>query len=224
MIVISQCLLCNAHAHLTSVTDMRTKTHEECRLESCICCGLKVKPHPGRTKVTPVSPKIAKEIREHAKPEFNPDVASFPLGICQRCRFNLIQCEKKVGGKKKGPTAGIKAIWDSFNLQNIHIPRNQDSLTCRCDICSARRTMFKRDVKVIPRGESFVVDPPAKERAKMVCTDCLQEDVRPGISHPCGPAVRKQNLARLILQEGTAAEQVTAIVRQALHSCGQHHS
>ena len=137
-----------------SIADMShaRKSHEDCRLETCICCGGKVKPQPGRSKITPVSPKIAGAIREHAKPEFTPDVDSYPLGVCHRCRWNLIDCDKVVDGKKKGPAKGIKEIWDSFKLQKIHIPPDQEPLTCSCDICLARRTKFK-DVKVIPRGE-----------------------------------------------------------------------
>ena len=174
-----------------------------------------MKAQPGRTKLTPVSPKIAKEIREHAKPEYTPEVASFPLGICQRCRFNLIECEKKREGIKQGPSKGIKAIWDSFKLQKIHIPRNQDSLTCCCDICSARRTKLnKTEVKVVLRNEQVAVEAPV-EKKKTLCSICLQ-DTGTGISHPCGDAARKLNLAQLILQEASQGEQVIASAIKAI--------
>ena len=191
------------------------KSHEDCRLETCICCGGKVKPQTGRTKITPVSPKIAEEIREHAKPEFTPDVASYPLGVCQRCRLNLIRCEKKVDGKKTGPSKGIKEIWDSFKLQKIYIPRNQDSLTCSCDICIARRTGF-RNVKVVPRGERDEVVTSVEEKPKTLCSKCFQEDVRAGIRHRCGSSARKENLAKLILQKEDQAEQVAANVLKSI--------
>ena len=170
-----------------------------------------MKPQSGRSKITPVTQKTAKEIVEHAKPEYTPDVASFPLGVCMRCTVNLNRCEKKVDGKKQGPNKAIKAIWDGFKLQNIYIPRGQDSLTCCCDICKARRTKLnKEDVKVIPKSQVVKVEAPVVEKKKALCTDCLQELAGPGFKHPCGAAARKQNLAQLILQE-QEGEQVIAI-------------
>ena len=41
----------------------KTKTHKECRLESCCCCGGKVKPESGRSKITPISEKLSKEFK-----------------------------------------------------------------------------------------------------------------------------------------------------------------
>ena len=176
-----------------------------------------MKPRSGCSKITPVTPQIVKEIVEHAKPEYTLEVASFPLGVCQRCRVNLIRCEKKIDGKKQGPTKAMKAIWDGFKLQDIYIPRNQDSLTCSCDICKARRTKLNKDaVSVIPRGEVVEVAAPVVEKKKTRCSDCLQELAGPGINHPCGAAARKENLARLILQEEGAGEQVIATAIKGL--------
>ena len=170
-----------------------------------------MKPQPGRSKITPVTPMIAKRIVEHAKPEFTPEVASFPLGVCQRCILNLNCCEKKIDGKKQGPNKGIKAIWDGFKLQDIYIPRGQDSLTCCCDICKARRTKLNKEaVKVIPKSKVVEVEAPVVEKKKNRFSDCLQELGGPGVKHPCGAAARKQNLAQLILQE-QEGEQVIAI-------------
>ena len=177
-----------------------------------------MKPKSGRSKITPVTPKTVKEIVEHAKPEYTPEVASFPLGVCQRCIINLNHCEKKVDGKKQGPNKFIKAIWDGFKLQDIYIPRGQDSLTCCCDICKARRTKLnKEDVKVIPNPKSKVVEveAPVVEKKKNRCNECLQELGGPGVKHPCGAAARKQNLAQLILQE-QEDEQVIANAIKAL--------
>ena len=94
----------------------RPKTHDECRLESCCCCGGKVKPESGRSKITPVSVKMVQRIQKWAKPEFNVEV--------------LMVIVK----------TGVKEKWDQFRLQDIHIPRGQETETCRCDICTARRT------------------------------------------------------------------------------------
>ena len=63
----------------------KTKTHKECRLESCCCCGGKVKPESGRSKITPISEKIVQRIQKRAKPEFNMEVVSYPVDLCSVC-------------------------------------------------------------------------------------------------------------------------------------------
>ena len=70
------------------------RTHEENRLESCCTCGGKVKPRATRGKITPVTKETAEKIKKWAKPEFDQEVLSFPLGLCCSCRRQLSECEK----------------------------------------------------------------------------------------------------------------------------------
>ena len=169
-----------------------------------------MKPRTTRGKLTPVTTEIAERIKKWAKPEFDPEVLSFPLGLCCSCRRQLSESEKK------GATSpGVKAKWDDFKLQNIHIPRGQEARSCSCDICIARRTEFFK-VKIVPRGEPQEEKEEKKENKKGPCGICLQEKTGPGIRHPCGPTARKHNLAKLTLQEGRGAEQVAACVVKTL--------
>ena len=85
-----------------------------------------MKPDRAGTKVTPITIKMANRVRKWAKPEFDPEVISFPLCLCKTCRVRLAECEKQ------GATGtGIKATWDNFIMKNIHVPRGQDASTSR---------------------------------------------------------------------------------------------
>ena len=94
-----------------------------------------MKPDQAGTEVTPITIKMANRVRKWAKPEFVPEVISFPLGLCKTCRVRLAECEKQVAA-----SPGIKATWDNFMLKNIHVPRGQDASTCSCDMGAARKT------------------------------------------------------------------------------------
>ena len=112
-----------------------------------------MKPEPGRSKSIPVTTNIVERIKKWAKPEFDPEVLSYPLGLCRTCRKQLTGCER-LGVV----SPGLKAKWDAFKLQDIHIPRGQESSTCCCDICTARRTNCSgvgvtMSVKIVPKGE-----------------------------------------------------------------------
>ena len=61
-------------------------THEEWRRKMCCCCGGKA----GRRKVTE---DLCMKIRKFAQTSWNPDVASFPIEICETCRKLLSDCE-----------------------------------------------------------------------------------------------------------------------------------
>ena len=172
-----------------------------------------MKPGMGNNNNTPITTMVANRIKKWVKPEFDPEVQSYPVGLCMTCRRQLSECEKL------GVTSpAIKAKWDAFKLQNIHIPRGQDARTCCCDICSARRTKGK-SVKIVPsRGEPAEKEKEKekKKKEKGPCGICLQEKTGPGIKHPCGPAARKHNLALLTLKEERGAEQVAASVVKGL--------
>ena len=46
----------------------RPKTHDECRLRSCCCCGGKLKPESGCKKITHVTTQMSEKIQQWAKP------------------------------------------------------------------------------------------------------------------------------------------------------------
>ena len=62
-------------------------THDQCRKEMCAACGAKA----GKKKV---SDGLGVMIRKLAQPGWNPDVISYPTGICESCRRALFDCEK----------------------------------------------------------------------------------------------------------------------------------
>ena len=176
----------------------KPKTHEECRLESCCCCGGKVKPESGRSKIIPVSEKMVLRIQKWAKPEFNMTVMSYPLGLCSVCRVQLSECERLGVVKTR-----VREKWDQFRLQDIQIPWGQEADTCRCNICSAWRTKgigrkgynstVIENVKIKPTGSQKIEQENVKKRQKGPCGICFQEKIGPGIHHPCGPESRKKN-------------------------------
>ena len=67
-----------------------------------------MKPDQAGTEVTPITIKMANRVRKWAKPEFDPEVISFPLGLCKTCRVRLAECEKQGAA-----SPGIKATWDT---------------------------------------------------------------------------------------------------------------
>ena len=115
-----------------------------------------MKPDQAGTKFTPITIKMANKFHKWAKPEFDPEVISFPLCLCKTCRVRLAECEKQGGNG-----TGIKATWDNFMLKNIHVPRGQDASTCSCDMGAARKTspigknrgQTPTNLKIIARGE-----------------------------------------------------------------------
>ena len=146
----------------------------------------------------PVSKVMVERIRRWAKPEFNPVVLSFPLGLCATCRKDLSTCEA-LGSVKES----VKQKWASFKLQNICIPRGQSASTCSCDICAARRVQANRGawkpVKISPGGGSQEQEKEEQVKEARPCPRCLQENTGPGIPHSCSQAARKANLAKLTL-------------------------
>ena len=194
----------------------RPLTHEECRYEMCCCCGARVKPQKGRSRITPMTQKTVDQVIKWAKPEFDPSVLSHPLGLCSQCRVRVSEC----AARKAPPTRpGIKAKWAEFQLQNIHIPRAQQAQSCICDICKAFRSNFSLPChvqKIVPRGEPQQVEAQVQRPQKGPCADCLQENTGPGIPHFCTSSARKQNLVKLTLKEGSGAEQVAAAVMKSL--------
>ena len=121
-----------------------------------------MEPQAFKSKITPITNNIAERIKKWAKPEFDPQVISFQLGLCETCRRQLSNCEKPGAVSTK-----IQAKLDDFKLQNIHIPRGQEARTFCCNICCARKTRFgviiksvSKKIKIVPRGE------PEKEKNK----------------------------------------------------------
>ena len=181
------------------------KTHDQCRDESCCCCG-------GRVKPGNVNEKLQERVRKWAKPEWYPSILSYPTGVCCSCRRRLLDCEK-MGSR----VAGVK--WDAFQLQNISVPRGQLAETCVCDICKARRyrvgqpgaqpTTLKNK-KIKTTGESTEAGENVSHQTR--CVKCLQVTGR-GIPHPCTQGTRKRNLVELVGKQGNdELEQVAAAI------------
>ena len=99
---------------------------------------------------------------------------------------------------------GVREKWDKFRLQAIQIPRGQEADTCRCDICSARRTKgigrkgynstVIENVKIKPTGSQQNEQENVKKKQKGPCGICFQEKIGPGIHHPCGTESQKKKL------------------------------
>ena len=54
-------------------------SHYQCQLEMCCCCGCR----EGKNKVTKA---FGAEVKKYAQSGWNPEVFSFPIGICDACR------------------------------------------------------------------------------------------------------------------------------------------
>ena len=176
-----------------------------------------MKPQKGRSRITPMTQKTVDQVKAWAKPDFDQNVLSHPLGLCSQCRVRVSEC----AAKKAPPTRpGIKAKWAEFKLQNIFIPaRGQQAQTCICDMCTALRGNHSLPChvqKVVPKGEPAQVEAQVQKSPKGPCAECLQENTGPGIPHPCTSSARKENLVKLALKEGTGAEQVAAAVMKSL--------
>ena len=52
-----------------------------------------MKVHTGRKNIIPVTEMMVQRIRKWAKPEFDPTVLSYPLGLCATCKKDLSNCE-----------------------------------------------------------------------------------------------------------------------------------
>ena len=88
-------------------------THEQCREQMCAACG-------GRAGKRKVTPHIGEMIKRWAQPMWNPNVASFPIGICDSCRTLLTQCEKLQTTDLPGKS-GTKQRWLNFKLRKYFI-------------------------------------------------------------------------------------------------------
>ena len=184
-------------------------THDKCRAEMCCCCGGKA----GKVKV---GSGLEPLIRKWAQPNWDPDVISFPSGICETCRRLLFRCEK-AGTTKLPNRQGIKAKWQSFLLLEIKVPRGVLASLCSCPICRARKKTIvgrkgkKVKVKILSK-EREVANEEEKEKksiATKVCNTCYQV-TGPGIDHPCNANALKRNLISLICDsEGLGKEQIS---------------
>ena len=68
-------------------------THDQCRLEMCCCCG-------GRAGKNKVTEALGAKVKKYAQSGWNPEVFSFPIGICEACRKLLGDCEREEKGRK----------------------------------------------------------------------------------------------------------------------------
>ena len=63
-------------------------THDKCREEMCAYCG-------GRAGKAKVTAAMGGKIMRWAQPSWCLEVTSYPIGICEYCRWLLTQCEKE---------------------------------------------------------------------------------------------------------------------------------
>ena len=66
---------------------MKPKTHQKCREQTCCCCG-------AFAKNGSISKKLQGRVKKWAKPEWDPDILSHPVGLCESCRVGLQECER----------------------------------------------------------------------------------------------------------------------------------
>ena len=65
-------------------------------------------------------------VKKWAKPEWDPDVLSYPVGQYESFIVGLRECEK-MGSNIPCNRQGQKIIWDSLKLQNISVPSKRGS-------------------------------------------------------------------------------------------------
>ena len=192
---------------------MKPKTHQKCREQTCCCCG-------AFAKNGPISKKLQGRVKKWAKPEWDPDILSHPVGLCESCRVGLQECER-VNSNIPPNRQGQKIKWDSFKLQDISLPsRGQPTEKCMCDICTARRFRVGDPGCKPCNLKNKMVSPNCKidELSEVTsslqsrCSKCLQITGK-GISHPCTDVNKKKNLIKLVEEMGEVeSEQVAAAV------------
>ena len=170
------------------------KTHAEARLTCCSACGA------GKVKAK-LKPSEEVLIRKYAHPEYESSVESYPLGLCGGCKAALYKCRK---AEEKGESAEDKkkAVWDTFKLQQIRVPRvNGDCADCPCPICSCARykpigvtgtkeVVLKPEIKSeggkMECEQQSPVRGSGRGSCRGVCGVCGQVTGR-GLRHPCSP-------------------------------------
>ena len=188
------------------------KSHDQCRTEMCGACG-------GRAGTRKVTPAFQSLLKKWAQPSWSPDVTSFPCGVCNMCRFLIYECEKNNSKELEG-RPGATERWTNFKLESISVPRGILAADCTCPICKARRTNSvgqagfgnKNMEKPKIGTELFTRESLLKEKSSM-CLECFQSKTGKGIPHSCTQAKRKENLAKLVIDEkGRGNEQIIAKV------------
>ena len=121
----------------------------------CAACGSKA----GKKKV---SDGLGVMIRKWAQPGWNPDVISYPTGICDSCRRALFDCEK-LNCNELPDRPGLLSRWKAFKLEKIEVPRNQLANSCSCSICLVKNSnplgklgfnnTLKEKSRYIPKGK-----------------------------------------------------------------------
>ena len=188
-------------------------THDQCQKEMCAACGAKA----GKKKV---SDGLGVMIRKLAQPGWNPEVISYPTGICESCRRALFDCEKlKCNELPDRP--GLLSRWKAFKLEKIEVPRKQLANSCSCSICLVRQSNpvgkpgfnnnLKEKKQIYTKGQEKTQETfTAKDTS---CSLCFQAKTGRGIPHSCSDASRKINLAeKVISEEGAGAEQIVTKV------------
>ena len=181
-------------------------THDQCRLEMCCCCG-------GRAGKNKVTEALGAKVKKYAQSGWNPEVFSFPIGICEACRKLLGDCEREEKGGKQ-VSSQAKNRWESFSLEDISVPRGILTSECICPICKARKShLFKKGTNKQEKKQILAKDSSLENARASSCTKCYQEKTGRGIPHPCTEASKKANLANLVLKQKEAGpEQIVSKV------------
>ena len=142
-----------------------------------------------------VTPVLGSLIKKWAQPNWNPEVVSYPSGICETCRKQLINCEKRPSLEG----SGSRERWQAFKLENISVTRGQLSQDCSCPICIACRSN--------PVGKKGF------NQAKTMQKQIFMDEPETGIPHPCTKSSRKKLLAELITKEEGCEQIVSQVIK-----------
>ena len=110
----------------------RSRTHDECRLLICSCCGSK------NFKCAKLTDNLEQLVKDEVYKEYSKENTSYPLGLCPSCRTSLYLA------KKKGRDAVSAKVRDSWNLNLDEFRAPSRKNPCDCRVCATARVGDKK--------------------------------------------------------------------------------
>ena len=109
-----------------------SRTHDECRLIVCACCGIK------NAKCVKITDGLEQIIKDKVYKEYTKENSSYPLGVCPSCRRCLFIA------KNEDLQAVSQNVRDSWNLKLEEFCAPSRHAPCRCRVCKIARNCFEK--------------------------------------------------------------------------------